>query len=91
MKLSTFLFASTASLALAAPSADVSKRADMCGQWDNQVNGPFTTYNNLWGRDNANAGGSQCTGVDSASGNTIKWHTSWTWAGGYVHRTILAI
>ncbi|KAF1844302.1 glycoside hydrolase family 12 protein [Cucurbitaria berberidis CBS 394.84] len=81
MKLATLFFASAASLALAAPAATVQKRADYCGQWDNAVNGPYTTYNNLWGRRDATSG-SQCTGVDGFSGNTIKWHTSWSWAGG---------
>ena len=82
MKLSTFLIASTASLALAAP-ATIEKRADYCGQWDNKVNGVYTTYNNLWGQSDATSG-SQCTGVDSLTGSTLKWHTSWSWAGGYV-------
>lgn len=83
MKYSTLLVASTASLALAAPATTVQKRADFCGQWDNSVNGAYTTYNNLWGRDQATSG-SQCTGVDGLSGTTLKWHTSWSWAGGYV-------
>jgi xyloglucan-specific endo-beta-1,4-glucanase len=83
MKLSTFLFASTASLALAAPTATVQKRADYCGQWDSRVSGVYTIYNNLWGQGDATPGGSQCTGVDGLSGSTLKWHTSWSWAGGY--------
>jgi len=83
MKFASLLVASTASLALAAPATTVQKRADFCGQWDNSVNGPYTTYNNLWGRDQATSG-SQCTGVDSLSGTTLKWHTSWSWTGGYV-------
>lgn len=82
MKLSTVLFASTASLALAVPTATVQKRADYCGQWDSKVTGTYTVYNNLWGQADATSG-SQCTGVDSLSGTTLKWHTSWTWAGGY--------
>lgn len=86
MKISTlFTFASTAALAVAAPTTPalaLSKRADFCGQWDNQVQGPYTIYNNLWGRDQATSG-SQCTGVDGLSGSTLKWHTKWSWAGGY--------
>jgi xyloglucan-specific endo-beta-1,4-glucanase len=85
MKFSTlFSLASTASLALGAPTTPATslyKRADFCGQWDNQINGPYTTYNNLWGKAQASSG-SQCTGVDSFSGNTLKWHTKWSWAGG---------
>lgn len=71
--------------ALAAPVSEASnplpKRADVCGQWDSQTTGRYIMYNNLWGRDSATSG-SQCSGVDSISGNTVKWHTSWTWAGG---------
>lgn len=85
MKLSAFLFASTASLALAGPAATVQKRADYCGQWDNQVHGTYTVYNNLWGQNQASPGGWQCTGVDGRDGDTIKWHTSWTWSGGQGH------
>ncbi|KAI8932654.1 hypothetical protein NX059_010150 [Plenodomus lindquistii] len=84
MKLSTFLVASTASLALAAPTATIQKRADYCGQWDSAVTGTYTVYNNLWGQGDATSG-SQCTGVDGLSGNTVKWHTSWSWAGGAGH------
>ncbi|KAL1651459.1 hypothetical protein SLS61_005410 [Didymella pomorum] len=82
-----FTFASTAALALAAPTTPasvLSKRADFCGQWDNQVQGSYTIYNNLWGRDQATSG-SQCTGVDGLSGSTLKWHTKWSWAGGAGH------
>jgi hypothetical protein len=49
MKFSTlFSIASTAALALAAPTTPasaLSKRADYCGQWDNQISGPYTIYN----------------------------------------------
>lgn len=36
---------------------------------------------NLWG-ESAASSGSQCTGVDSLSGSSLKWHTKWSWAGG---------
>ena len=26
--------------------------------------------------------GSECSGVDSLSGNNVAWHTSWSWSGG---------
>ncbi|KAJ4346174.1 hypothetical protein N0V95_005638 [Ascochyta clinopodiicola] len=88
MKFSTlFSVASTAALALAAPTTPasaLSKRADYCGQYDSQIQGPYTIYNNLWGRDKATSG-SQCTGVDGLSGSTLKWHTKWSWAGGEGH------
>ena len=83
MKFSALLIASTASLALAVPTATIQKRADYCGQWDSAVTGDYTVYNNLWGQADATSG-SQCTGVDGLSGRTLKWHTSWSWTGGYV-------
>jgi len=70
--------------ALALPveeSTDIAKRADVCGQWDSQTSGSYIMYNDQWGLSAATSG-SQCSGIDSLSGNTIKWHTSWTWAGG---------
>ncbi|KAF1942934.1 endoglucanase A precursor [Clathrospora elynae] len=81
MRLTTLLTATAASLALAAPTQ---KRADYCGQWDNTISGPYTVYNNLWGRGDATSG-SQCTGVDGLKGSTLKWHTSWSWTGGAGH------
>jgi xyloglucan-specific endo-beta-1,4-glucanase len=81
MKLSAVLALSVASLAVAAPTVTIKKRADYCGQWDSTVTGAYTVYNNLWGQADATSG-SQCTGVDGLSGSTLKWHTSWSWAGG---------
>ncbi|PVI04772.1 glycoside hydrolase family 12 protein [Periconia macrospinosa] len=82
MKLLTLLTLTTCtSFALATPTPTIQKRADYCGQWDSAVTGDYTVYNNLWGRDAATSG-SQCTGVDSLSGSTLKWHTKWSWAGG---------
>jgi xyloglucan-specific endo-beta-1,4-glucanase len=45
MKLTLLALASTAISALAAPAGTVEKRADYCGQWDNQVAGTYTIYN----------------------------------------------
>ncbi|KAF2735670.1 endoglucanase-1 [Polyplosphaeria fusca] len=82
MKLATLVsIASTAMLARAAPAQTVSKRADMCGQWDSQVSGPYTLYQDLWGMSSASSG-SQCSAVDGISGSTLKWHTKWAWSGG---------
>ncbi|RAH45726.1 putative endoglucanase [Aspergillus aculeatinus CBS 121060] len=68
------------SLATLASAASLQRRSDFCGQWDTATAGDFTLYNDLWGE---SAGtGSQCTGVDSYSGDTIAWHTSWSWSGG---------
>ncbi|KAL5339075.1 concanavalin A-like lectin/glucanase domain-containing protein [Aspergillus crustosus] len=78
-----FLALTLASLASAASisSSTLNRRADFCGQWDTVTSGDLILYNNLWGQDNADSG-SQCTGLDSGSGNTIAWHTSWSWSGG---------
>lgn len=90
MKFSALVsLASTAAIALAAPTTPasaLSKRADFCGQWDSTTTGVYTVYNNLWGSSAATSG-SQCTGVDGLSGSTLKWHTKWSWAGGYVSPT----
>ncbi|KAL4963837.1 putative endoglucanase [Aspergillus stella-maris] len=75
-----FLALTLASLASAA-SINLSRRDDFCGQYDTTTAGDFILYNNLWGQGNADSG-SQCTGLDSSSGNTISWHTSWSWTGG---------
>ncbi|KAL4806862.1 concanavalin A-like lectin/glucanase domain-containing protein [Aspergillus unguis] len=80
MKFLALSVASMASVAAAAPSF-LTRRADFCGQYDTANEGDFILYNNLWGQDNADSG-SQCTGVDSADGNTISWHTTWSWSGG---------
>ena len=83
MKFSSTLVASTmALLATASPTpAALTRRADMCGDWDNVVVNDYTLYNNLWGKGAATSG-SQCTTLDGTSGSTIKWHSAWSWAGG---------
>ncbi|KAL0261785.1 hypothetical protein SLS55_003217 [Diplodia seriata] len=78
---SAALCAGAAALAAAAPTKTLNRRADFCDQWGSTVTGTYTVYNNLWGQDNADSG-SQCTGVDSLSGDSLAWHTSWTWTGG---------
>ncbi|KAF2194788.1 glycoside hydrolase family 12 protein [Zopfia rhizophila CBS 207.26] len=70
-----------AALALAAPTATIEKRADMCGDWDSQVTGSYTLYQNLWGKSSATSG-SQCSGIDGLSGSTLKWYAKWSWSGG---------
>ncbi|EPS41796.1 hypothetical protein H072_4280 [Dactylellina haptotyla CBS 200.50] len=62
-------------------ATSVATGADFCGQWDSKDTGTFILYNNLWGSGSATSG-SQCTGLDYASGNTIRWHTTWSWQGG---------
>lgn len=74
------IVAGLAAVAIASP-VELAKRADFCGQWDTATEGNYIVYNNLWG-ESAATSGSQCTGVDSYSGTTVAWHTSWSWAGG---------
>ncbi|OTA31623.1 hypothetical protein BTJ68_08170 [Hortaea werneckii EXF-2000] len=73
--------ASLAAIAAAAPSKTITKRADSCGQWASIQTGNYVLYNNLWGQDNADSG-QGCVGLDSLSGNSIAWHSIWTWKGG---------
>ncbi|PYH44324.1 putative endoglucanase [Aspergillus saccharolyticus JOP 1030-1] len=68
------------SLATLASAATLQRRSDFCEQYGSVTAGDFTLYNDLWGESSGT--GSQCTGVDSASGDTIAWHTSWSWSGG---------
>ncbi|KAJ5861068.1 uncharacterized protein N7529_008378 [Penicillium soppii] len=78
---------SVLSLALAAvssaspdPSKTLARRANFCDQWGSVTTGSYIVYNNLWGQ-SYDTSGTQCTGIDSLSGSTIAWHTSWSWAG----------
>lgn len=70
-----------AGIASATPTKSIEKRASFCGQWDSQVTGSYTVYNDLWGEAEATSG-SQCTTINSLSGNTLAWETAWTWTGG---------
>ncbi|CAI7621421.1 unnamed protein product [Penicillium glandicola] len=64
----------------AAVSNTLARRADFCDQWGTTTAADYIIYNNLWGQAD-DPSGTQCTGLDSVSGNTIAWHTSWSWAG----------
>ncbi|CZR57005.1 related to endoglucanase I precursor [Phialocephala subalpina] len=77
-----FLPLAISAAAVAVPTATLDKRATtICGQWDSVVTGTYTVYQDLWG-ESAATSGSQCTTVNSLSGTTLAWSTSWTWAGG---------
>ncbi|CAZ84847.1 unnamed protein product [Tuber melanosporum] len=59
--------------------------ADFCGQWDSvTTSNNYIIYNNLWGVNSATSG-SQCTGLDSASGKSVAWHTTWSWTSGHAN------
>jgi len=83
MKFTQALFPLALSTAtVAVPTATLDKRATtICGQWDSVVTGTYTVYEDLW-NEAAATSGSQCTTVNSLSGTTLAWSTSWTWAGG---------
>ncbi|GAP83653.1 putative glycosyl hydrolase family 12 [Rosellinia necatrix] len=81
MKSFALISTALAGLALATPTPTVDKRATtFCGQWDSVQTGSYIVYNNLWGQ--SSGSGSQCTTVNSLSGNNVAWSTSWSWSGG---------
>jgi len=67
----------------AAPAAELATRAAQasCGQWDTIVAGPYTLALDQWGKSGASSG-SDCAQLNSASGNTVAWSTTWSWTGG---------
>lgn len=54
--------------------------ATLCSQYGYVTAADFGLNNNNWGESTASSG-SQCTYLDYDSGDTISWHTSWTWEG----------
>ncbi|KAJ5791728.1 CAZyme family GH12 [Penicillium psychrosexuale] len=71
---------STMGNAARAPVKAIARRADFCDQWGTTTTDTYILYNNLW-NEAQDPSGTQCTGLDSSSGNKIAWHTSWSWAG----------
>jgi xyloglucan-specific endo-beta-1,4-glucanase len=78
----TLTLAAFIHLSLGAPRNTQAADSTECGQWDLITTGSFTLYQDLWNKDVGS--GSQCTAVDSLSnnGNTLAWHTQWSWANG---------
>lgn len=73
--------ASAAAAAVVDEPSRIERRAtSICGQWDSVQTGTYTVYQDLWGMSSGT--GSQCTTVNSLSGSTLSWSTSWTWSGG---------
>ncbi|MCJ1310440.1 hypothetical protein MMC25_004104 [Agyrium rufum] len=63
------------------PSQTLEKRVtSQCGQYQSQSSGAYTLYTNGWGWSYGT--GSQCSQIDSLTGNNIAWDTTWTWANG---------
>ena len=56
-------------------------RGTFCGQWDYEVEGPYTVYNNLWGQDSADSGEQCVTNNGLSSDGTLSWSAEWTWVG----------
>lgn len=69
------------SLAATIPTKSISKRStETCEQWGTITTGSYIVYNDLWGESYATSG-DQCTTVNSLSGTTLSWSTTWSWAG----------
>ncbi|KAJ5788574.1 Glycoside hydrolase family 12 [Penicillium paradoxum] len=66
--------------AASVPTKSLTRRSDFCDQWGTATAGDFILYNNLWGQSD-DPNGEQCTGLDWANGDTISWHSWWSWAG----------
>ncbi|KAF4768073.1 hypothetical protein N7455_000356 [Penicillium solitum] len=63
------------------PVNDITRRGtEICEQYGTTTTDKFTLYNNLWNQDK-DTNAKQCTTLDSSNGNTIAWHTSYSWAG----------
>jgi hypothetical protein len=68
------------SSAFAAPLAEpeLVSRATQCGQYQSQSSGPYTLFTNGWGW--SSGSGSQCSQIDSLTGSSLAWSTTWSWA-----------
>ncbi|KAJ5893823.1 hypothetical protein N7495_005514 [Penicillium taxi] len=62
------------------PTRSLTPRADFCEQYGSTTTGSYIVYNNLWGL-SYDTSGTQCTEVESLSGTTISWWTSFSWSG----------
>ncbi|KAI0761855.1 concanavalin A-like lectin/glucanase domain-containing protein [Irpex lacteus] len=74
------VFASPSSLNIEGRASNVDTSSH-CGQYDTVTAGTYTLFVNLWGKKDATSG-SQCSNINSLSGNTIAWKTTWNWVGG---------
>jgi xyloglucan-specific endo-beta-1,4-glucanase len=82
MKTTAALITSAAAtIAAALPSTSVLRRGTFCDDWGSETAGPYTVFNNLWGKDSADSG-EQCTTNNGMSGDSLSWAAEWSWAGG---------
>ena len=79
MLFSTFIILLLSSNAFAAPSDLLPRATAQCGQYQSQASGPYTLYTNGWGWSSGT--GSQCSQIDSLTGNTLAYSTTWSWSG----------
>jgi xyloglucan-specific endo-beta-1,4-glucanase len=79
MRFTTLPALALLSTALAVPTELVSRAAAQCGQYQSQTSGPYTLYTNGWGWSSGT--GSQCSQVDSLTGSSLAWSTTWSWSG----------
>lgn len=70
--------AATADLITGRPINTRPLGSTQCGQWDLMADSSYTLYQDLWNMDASS--GSQCSSIDSLSGNTLAWHTTWSWS-----------
>jgi xyloglucan-specific endo-beta-1,4-glucanase len=81
MKLTALFLASLATSSPLTTSLVSRQQATLCDQYGYWSGNGYEINNNNWGRGSASSG-SQCTYVDGSSGSGVRWHTTWTWAGG---------
>ncbi|KAI9998789.1 hypothetical protein PInf_003380 [Phytophthora infestans] len=68
--------------ALTAAAMSATYAEEFCDQWGKTTSGNYIIYNNLWGSSAATGGSKQCTSLNSGSGDTVAWQTTWSWQGG---------
>lgn len=77
--LSALLFACTTLAAPVPEPGPVERAAALCGQYQSQGSGAYTLATNGWGWSSGT--GSQCSQINSLTGNTLAWQSTWSWSG----------
>lgn len=78
----SILVAAALTTVASASPASLRPRDTFCGQWDLEVAGPYTVYNNLWGQDSADSGEQCTTNNGIGADGSLSWSVDWTWVGG---------
>ena len=79
MLFSNFIILLLSSSAFAAPADLLPRATAQCGQYQSQASGSYTLYTNGWGWSSGT--GSQCSQIDSLTGTTLAYSTTWSWSG----------